>query len=205
MNSLDPRVNRLPSPIENSSAERKRPLDQFGTYEVFVRPKEGKPFQHEGAVHAPNLEMAFILAKETFTRRFSCISLCVVDTHNVFISPTTEDGQNAFDHLPSDSERRGEEKSYELYVLPKRGKQHLHWGTVPGTSPTEAMAAGKALNAGKVVYNIWAIPTSDFRFTEEAELDIWITLPEKRFRDAADYKGGEKLKEFLDRNKKVAV
>ena len=32
------------------------------------------------------------------------------------------------------------------------------------------------------------------------EKDLWKTLPEKKFRDAADYKGGEKLKAFLERN-----
>jgi hypothetical protein len=32
------------------------------------------------------------------------------------------------------------------------------------------------------------------------EIDFWQTLPEKKFRDASDYKGGEKLKEFLDKS-----
>ena len=82
LNSLDPRVNRLPQINEVSP---KAPLDQFGTFEVFVQPKEGKPFQHEGIVHAPNIELAWVLAKETFTRRFTCTSLYVVDTREVFV------------------------------------------------------------------------------------------------------------------------
>ncbi len=202
MKSLDPRVNRLPQIGEVS---RKAPLDQFGTFEVFVKPKDGKPFQHEGAVHAPNLEMAFVLAKETFTRRFTCVSLCVTDTRSVFVSPTTEGNTSVFDVLPAATEQVGELLNYEIYVLPKRGKQPLHLGTVAAVLPQEAMWKARELAAGKTVYNVWAIPTREFRFTDASEADLWNTLPEKKFRDAADYKGGDKLKEFLERSKKVTV
>ena len=64
MKSLDPRVTRILQVEPTDIAQPKVPLDQFGTFEVFVEPKEGKPFQHEGIVHAPNLEMAYVLAKE---------------------------------------------------------------------------------------------------------------------------------------------
>lgn len=196
--SLDPRVNRLPQVAE---VKPKKPLDQFGTFEVFVQAKEGKPFQHEGAVHAPNLEMAYLLAKETFTRRFTCTSIYVVDTRNVFVSPTTEGNQSAYELIPgkvTDSEK----KIFEIYQLPKRGKQHVHAGSVEAPSPEQAMLIAKeSLGAGKVVYNVWAIEKNNIRFTSPEEQDLWNTLPEKKFRDASDYKGGDKLKEFLERQK----
>lgn len=205
MNSLDPRVARLPELEELSSMARKAPLDQFGTFEVFVRPKEGKPFQHEGSLHAPNLEMAFVLAKETFTRRFTCVSICVVDTRQVMVTPTTEGDQSVFSLLSDSIEPTGPEKSYEVYALMKRGKQHVHLATVNATSPLSAIQQTSNLAGSKVVYNLWAIPSQDFRFTEENELDFWLTLPEKKFRDAADYKGGDKLKDFLERTKNSTV
>lgn len=196
--SLDPRVNRLPQVAE---VKPKKPLDQFGTFEVFVQAKEGKPFQHEGAVHAPNLEMAYLLAKETFTRRFTCTSIYVVDTRNVFVSPTTEGNQSAYELIPgkvTDSEK----KIFEIYQLPKRGKQHVHAGSVEASSPEQAMLIAKeSFGAGKVVYNVWAIEKNNIRFTSPEEQDLWNTLPEKKFRDASDYKGGDKLKEFLERQK----
>src|SRR6185295_9253185 len=125
MNSLDPRVNRLSINTYPVSTEPKGPLDQFGTYEVFVQPKDGKPFQHEGIVHAPNLEMAFVLAKEAFTRRFTCVSLYVVDTREVFVSPTTEGEVNAYDTL-IEVKAASNGEPWEIYHLPKRGKQHVH-------------------------------------------------------------------------------
>ena len=48
MNSLDPRVKRLPKTGQPGEILPKAALDQFGTFEVFVQPKAGKPFQHEG-------------------------------------------------------------------------------------------------------------------------------------------------------------
>ena len=67
------------------------------------------------------------------------------------------------------------------------------------SSAEEAMnIANKTLNTGKVVYNVWAIQSSSIRHTSPEEEDLWLTLPEKKFRDAAEYKGGEKLKTFLE-------
>ena len=200
MKSLDPRVNRLPVPGTPGIITPKIPLDQFGSFEVFVQPKEGKPFQHEGIVHAPNLEMAFVLAKEAFTRRFTCCSLYVTDTRDVFVSPLTEGETNAYDLIQQVPEGPKKE-AYEIYHLPKRGKQHVNAGTVMAGSAEEAMwQARQSLNA-KVVFNIWAIRNSSIRRTHEDETNLWLTLPEKKFRDASDYKGGDKLKDFLERQK----
>lgn len=176
----------------------KAPLDQLGSFEVFVQPKDGKPFQHEGIVHAPNEEMAFVLAKEAFTRRFTCTSLYVVDTREVFVSPLTEDDQNAYDRI-AESFSPNAKESYEIYHLPRRGKQHVHTGTVMAGSPQEAMWLAKQSLNTKPVFNVWAVRGSAIRRTHTDESILWQTLPEKKFRDASDYKGGDKLKEFLER------
>jgi ring-1,2-phenylacetyl-CoA epoxidase subunit PaaB len=199
VNSLDPRVNRLPKIGQPEEINPKAPLDQLGNFEVFVQPKDGKPFQHEGALHAPDLEMAYVLAKETFTRRFLCTALFVADTRSVFVSPMTEADINAYDViLPA--ETTGSKSSYEIFHLIKRGKQHVHVGSVTASSAQEAMSEAKQKFRGeKIVYNIWAIKSSDIRFTNPEDKDLWLTLPDKKFRDAADYKGGEKLKTFLEK------
>jgi len=201
MKSLDPRVNRLPAIGTPGEIVTKAPLDQLGTFEVFVQPKEGKPFQHEGIVHAPDLEMSFILAKETFTRRFTCVSLYVCDTRSVYVSPMTDGISSAYDFISDVFEQKTDKSPYEVYHLLKRGKQHVHVGTVQAGSPQEAMAeARKAFKNDKVVFNVWVIRSSNIRFTSPEEKELWLTLPDKKFRDASDYKGGDKLKEFLERS-----
>ena len=200
MNSLDPRVSRLPE--LNGTMSPKPLLDQLSTYEVFVQPKEGKPFQHEGIVHAPDVEMAFILAKESLTRRFTCISLFVTATTDVGVSATTEGDQNIYDILAIENlypPPSGVGGSYEIFHLLKRGKQHVHAGTVDAGSAEEAFSEAKKKFGTVKAYNVWVVPTEKIRFTTPEEKDLWITLPEKKFRDAAEYKGGDKLKEFLER------
>lgn len=198
MNSLDPRVNRLPQNVTSNKEEAA--LSQFSTFEVFVQPNPKKTFQHEGAVHGPNLEMAFVMAKEAFTRRFTCSSLYVVETAKVFVSALSEGDQNAFDLIQEPAQSTGHANSFEIYILQKRGKQTVHAGQVFADSPEEAMwNARQQLNKATQVFQVWAIRTDDIRFTTVDEGDLWQTLPEKKFRDASDYKGGEKLKEFLDK------
>lgn len=200
MNSLDPRVNRLPIPGTPGVIAPKAPLDQFGSFEVFVQGKEGKPFQHEGIVHAPNLEMAYVLAKEAFTRRFTCVSLYVAETRDVFVSPTTDGDQNAYD-LIAEASSASSPEAYEIYHLPRRGKQHVHAGTVMAGSPEEAMWKAKQTLNTKTIFNVWAVRSAAIRRTSTEEAILWETLPDKKFRDASDYKGGDKLKEFLERRK----
>ncbi len=210
MNSLDPRVNRLPSIDRTNPLQPKTPFDQLGTFEVFVQPKEGKPFQHEGIVHAPDLEMAFILAKESLTRRFQCISIFVTDTRNVLVSATTEGDVNAYDTIEANASLQvrmktvppsGARGPFDIFHLPKRGKQHVHVGSVDAGDAEEAFMEAKKKFGSVKVYNVWAVPTEKIRFTTPEEKDLWKTLPDKKFRDAAEYKGGEKLKEFLERSK----
>jgi ring-1,2-phenylacetyl-CoA epoxidase subunit PaaB len=211
MDSLDPRVKRLPEIDSANPFQAKAQLDQFGTYEVFVQAKEGKPFQHEGIVHASDLEMAFILAKESLTRRFTCVSLFVTDTRHVFMSATTEGDANAYDTIETKNTsipplglsagQAGARGLFEVFHLPKRGKQHVHAGSVEATSMEEAFAEGKKKFGSVKAYNVWVVPTDKIRFTTEEEKDLWKTLPEKKFRDAAEYKGGDKLKEFLEQRK----
>ncbi|MEQ9592085.1 MAG: phenylacetic acid degradation b [Cyclobacteriaceae bacterium] len=198
MASLDPRVNRLPKD-QTQNALPKAPLDQFGTFEVFVQAREGKPFQHEGIVHAPNLEMAYLLAKEAFTRRFTCVSIYVTDTRHVHVSAMTEGNENAYDQIV-EAKSDGKKESYEVYHLLKRGKQHIQVGNVDAGSPDEAMwFASQSLRGEKQVFNVWVIRASEIRFTSEEEKELWLTLPDKKFRDASAYKGGDKLKSFLEK------
>lgn len=177
----------------------KAPLDQFATYEVFVQPQEGKPFQHEGVVHAPDIELAFVLAKETFTRRFTCTALLVVDTRHVYVSAMTEGSQSVYDILSGEVPDQSGGEAYEIFHLVKRGKQHVHVGQVQATGGAEALIQAKrVLSADSTrVFNVWAIRKSKIRYTREDEKDLWNTLPEKKFRDATAYKAGDKLNAFL--------
>jgi ring-1,2-phenylacetyl-CoA epoxidase subunit PaaB len=81
--SLDPRVNRLDFPEQ---ATPKEGLDQWITWEVFHQKKRGDQHEHVGIVHAPNVEMAMVMAKETYGRRGQTANLWVVNSVHVHAS-----------------------------------------------------------------------------------------------------------------------
>jgi len=72
LKSIDPRINRLSLRERQRNAFDSPPLDQLPTYEVFVQLKEGKVFEHAGIVHAATSDMAFLFAKEQYSRRYTC-------------------------------------------------------------------------------------------------------------------------------------
>ena len=82
MESIDPRIRRL-VPKEDASVELKE-NELWTTFEVFHQKKSGAQPVHVGAVHAPNHEMAFVLAKEQFGRRLPCVNLWIVKTSDIF-------------------------------------------------------------------------------------------------------------------------
>jgi len=51
---------------------------QGQVFEVFHQQARGEPHIHVGSVHAPDAEMALILAKEQYCRRQACVNLWVV-------------------------------------------------------------------------------------------------------------------------------
>lgn len=198
MKSLDPRVNRFG--INEDPAEvRKTELDQFETYEVFIQMKEGKPLVHAGIVHAPDLELAFILAKEQFSRRMTCSGLAVVRTDQVHISAYTDGGTSAYETINPAGSSEGNEDAYQVFHLEKRGKQHVHAGQVIANNPAMAFENAKKEFGNSHVFNIWVIATADFRFSSDEEKIIWSTLHEKSFRDAISYKAADKIKEYKER------
>ncbi len=56
---------------------------QWRTYEVFHQSKRGDPHIHVGSVHAPDADMALMLARDQFARRLECASLWVVATEHI--------------------------------------------------------------------------------------------------------------------------
>ena len=96
--SYDPRINRAQLP-DDSHPYEDTPLLQWQTYEVFQQQQRGEQHVHVGAIHAPNPEMALVLAKEQFGRREQCANLWVVKSGDIHATPYEDADmfQHAFD------------------------------------------------------------------------------------------------------------
>ncbi|WP_339701709.1 phenylacetic acid degradation b [uncultured Roseivirga sp.] len=200
LKSLDPRVTRLGiDELTDTQIVEKGSLDQFETYEAFIETKEGKPFEHAGPVHAPNEEMAFLFAKEQFSRRgMFCNALCVVKTENIKVSDYTDNNEDVY-NLVTNKPTGVERDSFEIFHLAKRGKQHKYEGSVMAKDYEDALAQAKEdFQSDKPVFNIWVVKSEHILASDEEDRDIWDTLKEKKYRDAIDYKAGDKIKAFKE-------
>lgn len=199
--SLDPRIQRLN--IDDSQWTAPIQVlgeDQLPTFQVFQKVKENKPFEHVGIVHAPSLEMAFLFAKEQYSRRGNeTVAMSVVATADVQTSDFTEGEVNVLDTLPAQEPKAGE-ITFEVFYLKKRGKQHTHAGTVKAASPADALLLAKLELYITPCQNVWIVPTAALMATESDDKDIWSTLNEKKYREAIAYKAADKIKAYKEQH-----
>jgi len=219
--SLDPRMNRLGLPDAPAPAIAKEALDQFETYEVFHQKKEGAPYMYVGPVHAPEADVAFLFAKEQFSRRFACTGLWVVPTAAITVTAYVGDQESAYDTLPllhaaiqpvlaagpaddtaaEEASYAASEEDYDIFHLKKRGKAHQHVGKVRASSPAEALQVAKAVfGEQRPLVNVWAVRAADILCSDDEDRDIWTTTPDKKYREAISYRVQDRIEKFKAEN-----
>lgn len=62
------------------------PDTQWPLWEVFHQKARGEHHVHVGSIHAPDAEMALLLAKEQYARRLACVNLWVVRADQIHAS-----------------------------------------------------------------------------------------------------------------------
>lgn len=201
MSSLDPRINRLEIPDFTDSMPAKQGLDQFETWEVFQQLKEGKPFEHVGVVHSPTADLAFLFAKEQYTRRGTIyIALALVATRNIGSTPIVEANRNILKEWPEPAPvaEGSEDLVFDIFYLKKRGKEPYHTGQVMAPNADWAIFKAASLYPAEVCLSAWAIEHDHILFTEPDDKIIWNTLAEKKYRDAIAYKSQDKINKFKE-------
>ena len=196
LSSLDPRIARLGLPDAPPPPPDKPALDQFQTYEAFHQRKEGTAYTYVGPVHAPEADVAFLFAKEQYSRRFPCTGLWVVPTEAIRVSAYVGDQDSVYDTVaPAASAAGGE--AFEVFHLKKRGKAHVHVGTVQAASAEEALQQAKAqFGEQRPVVNVWVVRAADVLRSDDEDKDMWTTTPEKKYRDAIAYKVQDRIDRF---------
>lgn len=76
---------------------------QWPIFEVFHQQARGEPHIHVGSVHAPDAEMALIVAKEQYARRQACVNLWVVPAEAIYASDYED--ADMFEHMTDKSYR----------------------------------------------------------------------------------------------------
>ncbi|KAA5542436.1 phenylacetic acid degradation b [Adhaeribacter rhizoryzae] len=202
LTSLDPRINRLQVPADWPNSAVKKQLDQWATYEVFTQKRENTPYAYVGPVHAPDLEVAFVFAKEQYSRRAACFGLWVVKTQDIQHTPYVDDNESVFNllNIPAPATASEQSEAFEIFMLKKRGKAHTHAGTVLASGYQNALAQAKQQFGEQIpCVNIWVAPAAKILKSSEEDKDWWLTLNEKKYREPVAYKVLDKINAFKNR------
>jgi ring-1,2-phenylacetyl-CoA epoxidase subunit PaaB len=199
MESSDPRINRwdLPAAGPAQGAEKDAKAEKpFAAYAVFHQKRAQTPFTYVGPVQAPDPEVAFLFAKEQYSRRATCTGLWVVAVQHIVTSPYVGDDESVYQvlALPGLPAASSPEEAFEVFHLKKRGKFHLHAGTVYAADAVAALTqARQQFGDQQPCINVWIIPAGQIRRSAETDQDLWATTEDKKYREPAAYKVLDKI------------
>lgn len=99
-------------------------------WEVFHQQARGEPHVHVGSVHAPDAEVAVLMAKEQFGRRQACVHLWVVDAAD--LHSTSYDDADMFSHAFDKSYREayGYDTTKRMRAIREQGTREQGTGNM---------------------------------------------------------------------------
>lgn len=93
--------------------------------------------------------------------------------------------------------------TYEVFHQKRKGMQHIHVGIVH--APEKELALSFAIDQyarrGETA-NLWVVKSVDIIATDYADSDIFVTVPEKTYREAGGYKVMDKINAYKKSSKK---
>lgn len=90
-------------------------------------------------------------------------------------------------------------QTYEVFHQEKRGRQHVHVGSVHAPNAQMALLFAKEQFARrKKCASLWVVKTADVFATNPQDEDMFETAPEKIYREAGGYKVTEKIAKYKE-------
>lgn len=91
-------------------------------------------------------------------------------------------------------------QTYEVFHQAKRGKQHVHVGSLHAPDKDLAMVFAKEQygRRNKCV-NLWVVKTADIFALNIEDEDMFATTPEKQHREAIIYKVRDRIQAFKEK------
>lgn len=88
-------------------------------------------------------------------------------------------------------------ETYEVFHQKKRGDQHIHVGIVHAANPDMAIIMAKeSFGRRRQTANLWVVKSSQVHPTDYDDQDIFLTTPEKTYREASDYYCMDKIRKY---------
>jgi ring-1,2-phenylacetyl-CoA epoxidase subunit PaaB len=153
-------------------------------FQVFLQEKEGVPHQDVGSVHAPDVEMALLNARDVFVRRPHCISLWVVPVEEIF-SKTQEELQT----WQPPEQHPGDLETYLVFCKRRSAGTAVHIGEVEAGSPATALReAFERFPMEPPPFTWWVFPAGMVVQSDpEDAAPLFLPAEDKPFRQSSYY------------------
>jgi ring-1,2-phenylacetyl-CoA epoxidase subunit PaaB len=159
---------------------------QWPRFEVFLQDREGAAHQDVGSVHAPDIDLALMNARDVFVRRPQCTSLWVVPAEDITARTHQELAAESMDEALPEVE---EQICYDVFAKHKPAGTHVWAGEVlastPGFAIRKALSQLEGLKKAQV---IWVCRADAVHKSTEAEAEsLFSQADDKPFRMATDF------------------
>ena len=173
---------------------------QWPRFQVFVQVKPGAPFLDYGSVHAPDLELALLNARDVFARRPDCVAMWVVPAEGIF-SKTVQELQD-WDSAPA-WDNAGNRETYHVFAKPMHAGAQTLLGQVEASSPEHALRlALERYENKKPAFAWWVFPARLALSSQVEDIpSLYAPAREKNFRLSTDYKTITAMRELRQPDK----
>jgi len=159
---------------------------QWPRYYVFEKPDERAEFLHAGSVHAPDDEMALLIARDVFARRPERVAMWVARADRLH-TWTKEQVTGAPAEGLSD-EADAPTELYQVFTKVNQKGVCIHRGQLQAAGPSQALAAARQQFPKPPVLVWWLIRDSDVLKSGAADREVLFeSSPGKAFRHESEY------------------
>jgi ring-1,2-phenylacetyl-CoA epoxidase subunit PaaB len=161
------------------------PDSQLPRFQVFLQPNPGAPHSDAGSVHAPDLDMALMNARDVFARRPDCHNLWVAPVEAIFSTTSAELAHVA--QLPENNCEAAE--MYHIFAKLKPAGPLTHVSSLVAGNPHAALlSASENLDPRPQASVWWVIPARMVLASQPDEVaSLFDPANDKPFRLATDF------------------
>jgi len=174
---------------------------QWPRFMVFQQAAEGEPLLHNGTVHAPDIEMAMLNARDVFSRRPDAVALWVVPADEIYTQTREELARNELKLEPDKSTS----KLIDFHVFGKfeQQAQCRQVGEVKAASPKAAVQTA-IREYGKADPLWWWVFPKDALLSSLAQDrgPMFAAARDKSYKDQAEYPVVTLMRELRSKTKK---
>ena len=170
---------------DTQRSDTPRPDTQWPSFQVFEQIRPDAPHQNAGTLHAPDAEMALMMARDLFVRRPTCIGLWVVPKTKVFAQSAEQLADPEWrTEMPSGSSGG----TFRVFQKTESAGTHRFVGTIDGTDPADALGRALVELAEPNALVWWVVPEEAFTESSVDDAESMFTpANDKTYRDQAEY------------------